>query len=69
MTERIGRQTPTRSRVIPYSKTYGIEAIELYNTTGSTAMEWQQLQVCLTRVGIRRGVKLHLLLRKESAIL
>lgn len=46
MTERIGRQTPTRSRVIPYSKTYGIEAIDLYNTTGSTAMEWQQLQVC-----------------------
>ena len=46
MADRTGRQTPTRYRVIPYSKTYGTEAIDLYNTTGSTAMEWQQLQVC-----------------------
>lgn len=42
---RLGRQTPTRYRVLPYSETFGPEAIELYNSTGNTAMEWQQLQV------------------------
>ena len=30
MAQKIGRQTPTRFRVLPYSKTYGMEAIELY---------------------------------------
>ena len=29
MADRIGRQTPTRSRVIPYSKTCGMDAIDL----------------------------------------
>ena len=46
MAQKIGRQTPTRYRVLHYSKTYGIDAIELYNSAGSTALEWQQLQIC-----------------------
>ena len=46
MAERKGRQTPTRYRVLPYSNTLGVDAIDLYNTTGNKAMEWQQLQVC-----------------------
>lgn len=38
MTEvRKGRQTPTRSVVLPYTSTLGGEAIELYNSTGRTA--------------------------------
>ena len=36
---RRGRQTPTQSIVLPYEKTYGNEAIEIYNTTGRTAQE------------------------------
>ena len=40
---RKGRQTPTQSVTLPYSKTKGQEAIELYNSTGRTAQEWQEL--------------------------
>ena len=40
---RLGRQTPTRSFVLPYTVTCGQEAIDLYNSTGRTAQEWQQL--------------------------
>lgn len=40
---RKGRQTPTQSVVLPYSETYGEEAIRLYNSTGRTAQEWQEL--------------------------
>lgn len=44
MTEiRLGRQTPTQSVVLPYEKTRGQEAIDLYNNTGRTAQEWQVL--------------------------
>lgn len=42
---RKGRQTPTKSIVLPYEKTYGNEAIELYNSTGRTAQEWQEIQM------------------------
>ena len=38
-----GRQTPTQSVVLPYTETKGPEAIELYNSTGRTAQEWQEL--------------------------
>ena len=40
---RKGRQTPTQSIVLPYTKTYGNEAVDIYNTTGRTAQEWQEL--------------------------
>ena len=42
---RRGRQTPTRSVVLPYDRTYGQEAIDLYNSTGRTAQEWQEIQM------------------------
>ena len=45
MEPRIGRQTPTTSLVLPYSKTKGQEAIDIYNTTGRTAREWQEIQI------------------------
>lgn len=45
MTEaRIGRQTPTTSVILPYQKSAGEEAIEIYEETGRTAQEWQRLQ-------------------------
>ncbi len=41
--KRIGRQIPTQSMVLPYTKTKGREAVDLYNTTGRQAQEWQEL--------------------------
>lgn len=44
MTEiRLGRQTPTKSLVLPYLETKGQDAIDLYNQSGRTAQEWQEL--------------------------
>lgn len=40
-----GRQTPTASLVLPYDKTDGQKAIDLYNKTGRTAQEWQELLI------------------------
>lgn len=42
-TPRKGRQTPTQSVVLPYFATKGQEAIDLYNSSGRTAQEWQEL--------------------------
>ena len=36
MEARIGRQTPTTSVVLPYKKTVGDEAVELYESSGRT---------------------------------
>ncbi len=38
-----GRQTPTQSLILPYNTTYGAQAVELYNSTGRNAQEWQEL--------------------------
>ena len=47
MTEtRYGRQTPTQSVTLPYEKTLGQEAAELYAMTGNELLEWQQLIQC-----------------------
>lgn len=43
--ERRGRQTPTTSFILPYQETKGREAVELYNRTGRTAQEWQELLI------------------------
>lgn len=43
--KRIGRQTPTTSHILPYSSTEGPEAVDLYNSTGRTAQEWQELML------------------------
>lgn len=40
---RLGRQEPTRYHIIPYKATEGERAIEIYNSTGRTAMAWQEL--------------------------
>lgn len=41
--KRIGRQTPTKSFVLPYKNSLSQEAVDLYSKTGRTAMEWQSL--------------------------
>lgn len=40
---RQGRQEPTASLILPYKKSLGNEAIDLYNKTGRIAQPWQQL--------------------------
>ena len=45
MEVRKGRQTPTTSVVLPYDSTLGQEAVDLYEKTERTAMEWQQLLI------------------------
>lgn len=42
---RKGRQTPTKSIILPYTDTRGQEAIAAYNSSGRTAQEWQELLV------------------------
>lgn len=39
--KRIGLQTPTVSRILPYTDSFGAESVELYNKSGRTSIEWQ----------------------------
>ena len=39
---RIGCQVPTQAFILPYEDSYGEEAVELYEESGRTAMEWQR---------------------------
>lgn len=43
--KRLGCQTPTVSFILPYEVTEGKESIDLYNSTGRTAQEWQELMM------------------------
>ena len=40
--DRVGRQSPTVFVILPYEQTKGPEAVELYNATERTALEWQE---------------------------
>lgn len=42
---RVGNQIPTQSVVLPYEKSYGDEAVTLYNMSGYTCQEWQALML------------------------
>lgn len=42
MADRIGRQTPTESFVLPYQKTDSAEAIACYGKSGRKAMDRQK---------------------------
>lgn len=43
--QRKGSQFPTQSVILPYEQTHGKEAVDLYNTTGRTAQEWQEIML------------------------
>lgn len=43
--KKIGRQTPTQSIILPYRETEGYKAVELYESTGRDAQEWQSLML------------------------
>ncbi len=38
-------QTPTQAVTLPYKKSKGNEAVELYNKTGRTCQNWQKKQL------------------------
>lgn len=42
---RKGRQTPTKSVILPYTETRGQRAIDAYNRSGREAQEWQELLI------------------------
>ena len=42
MAKRIGEQTPTKSKILPFSKTSSDEAIKLYEKSNRKAYEWQK---------------------------
>lgn len=42
-THRSGRQEPTTSFVLPYTRTEGETAVDLYELTGRTALDWQRI--------------------------
>lgn len=42
MDTRIGNQSPTVSVILPYESTKGSEAVELYNGTERSVLEWQE---------------------------
>lgn len=43
--KRLGRQTPTVSVILPYAESLGAEAIAIYNKSGRTAQQWQELML------------------------
>jgi len=42
---RLGSQLPTTSVILPFTESYGQKAVELYNESGNTAQEWQEIQL------------------------
>ena len=40
---RVGDQIPTQSVILPYEKSYGEEAVQLYSLSGKICQEWQAL--------------------------
>ena len=42
---RVGNQIPTQSVILPYEKSYGDEAVQLYDLSGNTCQEWQALML------------------------
>ena len=42
MSKKIGSQTPTRSKILPFEKSSSDEAIKLYEKSKRKAYEWQK---------------------------
>ncbi len=40
--DRVGRQSPTVSVILPYTETKGPEAVELYNISENSILPWQE---------------------------
>ena len=42
---RVGNQIPTQSYILPYEKSYGDEAVKLYDLSNNVCQEWQALML------------------------
>lgn len=58
---RLGRQTPTVSAVLPYQESKGSEAVTLYNKSGRTAQQWQELMLEDIMALDENGLWLHMM--------
>ena len=56
---KLGNQTPTQSYILPYRKSRGKEAIDLYQTTGRKAQKWQGAQIRNMLAVNSRGLFVH----------
>lgn len=54
-----GRQNPTQSVILPYTKTEGQDAVSLYNKSGRTALPWQELLICDIMATNKGGLWVH----------
>lgn len=56
---KLGNQLPTTAQIIPYEKSYGDEAVTLYNMSSRTAQEWQELMLSDIMAVNEDGLWLH----------
>lgn len=54
-----GQQKPTASLILKYTKTFGQDAIDLYDRTGRTAQEWQERLMKAILAQNREGLWVH----------
>ena len=59
MENRKGSQTPTQQVVLPYTSTKGNEAVELYEESGKSAMDWQKLLLSNVMATNDQGLWVH----------
>src|SRR5690625_2529995 len=57
---RIGEQTPTRSLILPYEKSIGNEAVDLYEKSGRIAYDWQRFIVDAIMARDKNGLWVHM---------
>lgn len=56
---RIGSQVPTLSVVLPYTESFGDEAVQLYNMSGNVCQEWQALMLTDIMAVNEEGLWIH----------
>lgn len=56
---RIGNQIPTTSVVLPYTESFGDEAVQLYNMSGNVCQEWQALMLTDIMAVNEEGLWIH----------
>ena len=68
--KRIGRQTPTAAVILPYRRSHGAEAVELYESTTRTARKWQKnlvKDICaVTPKGLWKHIKFGLAVPRQN---
>jgi phage terminase large subunit-like protein len=58
--ERIGSQEPTRSLILPYKKSLGTEAVNIYEKSGREAFDWQRFIVDAILAKNSQGLWVHM---------